>query len=261
MSNWSSFAARSVLAAAAMVGLADNATAETVVEYSIETRYQMDVHVPDAVLKAMLPPGFEPNVATTGAAKDANLRVIFIDRTFIVGPNNMPVGKGWNQLVYLAAPVRETATMTNVQMILGGLTVDPTDAPGPFGNYIVAATHNVTRSVTEGEGAPIGEEHWVLAAPTGERFELNVKYERIAANKGNFGDTRFYSAKNPAYYQISRQEQVLDIQRNVTTNPPDRVKEFSIKAGGGVFSKLFDGTEQWLSWDHIEVVNRYVVLP
>jgi hypothetical protein len=30
--------------------------------------------------------------------------------------------------------------------------------------------------------------------------------------------------------QIWRQEQVLDILRNVTTNPPDRVKEFTFKA-------------------------------
>jgi hypothetical protein len=54
---------------------------------------------------------------------------------------------------------------------------------------------------------------------------------------------------------------VLDILRNVTTTPPDRVKEFSFKAGGGSYAKLFDGTERLLSWDNILWINRLVQLP
>lgn len=41
----------------------------------------------------------------------------------------------------------------------------------------------------------------------------------------------------------------MEILRNVTTNPADRVKAFSFKASGGAYAKLFDGTEQVLSWD------------
>jgi hypothetical protein len=80
-------------------------------------------------------------------------------------------------------------------------------------------------------------------------------------NKANAADTRFYSARNPGFYQISRQEQVLDILRNVTTTPPDRVREFSFKAGGASYAKLFDGTERLLSWDNILWINRLVQLP
>jgi hypothetical protein len=80
-------------------------------------------------------------------------------------------------------------------------------------------------------------------------------------NKGSPSDVKFYSAKNPAFYQISRQEQVLDVLRNVTTTPPDRVKEFSFKGSGGSYSKLFDGSEKVLSWDNILWINRSVLLP
>ena len=45
------------------------------------------------------------------------------------------------------------------------------------------------------------------------------------------------------------------------SNPPDRVKEFSFKAGGGSYSKLFDGTEKLLSWDNILWINRTVSVP
>jgi hypothetical protein len=241
--------------------LATLATAETMVESSAETRFQLDLHVPDAALQAFLPAGFAPNVAAQGAAKDANLRAVFIDRVTINGPDGKPVGKGSNRLVYLVAPVKDPSG-ANVQLVIGGLTEDPSDAPGPFGAYLPATTHTMQRSTSAGNSGPIlDSQDWQLAAAGGERLELHIKYERGVGNKGNPADTKFYSAKNPGFYQISRQEQVLDILRNTTTNPPDRVKEFSFKAGGGSFAKLFDGTEKVLSWDNILWIHRSVFLP
>ena len=235
--------------------------AQTLQEYSAEARFQLDVHVPDAALAALLPPGWKPNAAAQGPAKDANLRVIFVDRMTINGPDGKPLGKGANQLVYLAAPVKDP-TGANVQLIVGGLTADPGDAPGPFGNYLLATTHSVERSATTGTARPaIDSQEWSFTSVTGEHIEMRIRFERGAANKGNPSDTKFYSAKTPSFYQISHQEQVLDILRNATTNPPDRVKEFSFKAGGGSYAKLFDGTEKMLSWDNIVWLNRSVLLP
>ena len=237
--------------------------AGTMIEYSSETRFQLDVQVPAAALVAYLPDGWTPNVATQGAAKDANLRVIFIDRVTINGADGKPAGKGSNRLVYLAAPVREPGGM-NVQLIIGGLTEDAADAPGPFGNYLQATTHLMRRSSASpatGAGPLIDTQDWDFAAATGEHLQLHLSYERGVANKGALNEVRFYSARNPDFFQISRQEQVLDILRNVTTNPPDRVKAFSFKASGGSYAKLFDGTDKALSWDNILWINRTVLLP
>src|SRR5215813_7471615 len=253
-------AIRALVVISVLAGFVRYAGAETMVEYSSEARFQLDVHVPDSVLNSFLPPGWMPNIATQGAAKDANLRVVFIDRVTINGPDGRPVGKGSNRLVYLVAPVKDP-TGANVQLVIGGLTEDPADAPGPFGNYLTATTHSMQRSTSSGSGPIIDSQDWVFAASTGERLEMHIKYERGVANKGAAADVRFYSAKNPSFYQLSRQEQVLDILRNVTTNPPDRVKEFSFKAGGGSYSKLFDGTEKLLSWDNIVWINRSVSVP
>ncbi len=253
-------AIRILFAIGACTGLVEYATAQTIVENSSEARFQLDLHVPDAALMRLLPPGWTPNIAAQGAAKDANLRAVFIDRVTINGPDGKPVGKGSNRLVYLVAPVKDP-TGTNVQLVIGGLTEDPADAPGPFGNYLLATTHTMQRSSSSGTGPIIDSQDWVFAASSGERLEMHIKYERGVANRGNPAETKFYSAKNPGFYQISRQEQVLDILRNATTNPPDRVKEFSFKAGGGSYSKLFDGTERLLSWDNILWINRSISLP
>jgi hypothetical protein len=234
---------------------------ETPIESSNETRFQLDFKVPDAALAAFLPQGFTPNAATTGAAKDCNLRIVFIDRVTINAPDGNPKGKGSNRLAYLVAPVKNPAG-ENVQLVIGGLTEDPTDAPGPFGNYMLAKTHDMNWTTKSGGSGPIVEtQDWVFAAASGEHLEMHITYQRGVAAKRNTADTKFYSAKNPTFYQISRQEQVLDIMRNATTTPEDHVKSFTFKGGGGTWAKLFDGTEKVLSWDNILWLNRTVLLP
>lgn len=249
-----------LIATGVLAAAVSQASAQTLVEHSGETRFQLDVHVPDAALAAHLPPGWTPNVAAQGAAKDANLRVVFIDRLSINGPDGKPRGKGSNRLVYLVAPVKDPSGAA-VQLVIGGLTEDPGDAPGPFGVYLAAQAATLERTTSSKGGSILESQDWVFAAASGERLELHITYERGIGNKSNPTETKFHSAKNPSFYQISRQEQVLDIMRNVTTNPPDRVKSFAFKGSGGSYAKLFDGTEKSLSWDNILWITRSVLVP
>jgi hypothetical protein len=250
----------SVVLALSALGGTQLLSAQTPVEFSAEARFQLDLHVPEAALAAMLPAGFTPNVATQGPAKDCNLRAIFVDRMTINGPDGKPVGKGSSRFVYLAAPVKDP-TGANAQVVIGGLVDDAADAPGPFGVYLAATTtHTMQRSTSSmGTGPAIDSQDWVFQAPTGEHLELHIKYEHGIANKGNPSEGKFYSAKSPATVQTWRQEQVLDILRNPTTNPPDKVKEFSFKGSGGSYAKLFDGTEKPVSWDNVIWLNRTIL--
>lgn len=250
-----------LLIAGGLVTGATTMSAQTLTESSSEARFQLDVKVPDAVLNTYLPPGWTQNAATQGNAKDCNLRVVFIDRVTIHGPDGKLAGKtGSSRFVYLVAPVKD-ASGTAVQLVIGGLTEDPADAPGPFGVYLPATTHRMQRSTATDGGVILDSQDWVFAAATGERLELHIKFERGVGNKNNVTDVRFYSAKNPTYYQISREERVTDVLRNVTTSPRDRVKEFSFVASGGSYAKLFDGTHTSLSWDNISWINRSVLVP
>src|SRR5712691_10082770 len=160
-----------LFAVSVFAGFTMRASAETPVEFSSEARFQLDLHVPDSVIKALLPPGWTPNVAAQGPAKDANLRAVFIDRVTINGPDGKPVGKGSNRLVYLVAPVKDPAG-ANVQLVIGGLTEDPADAPGPFGVYL-PATNPTVRILHEQMGLHSNTtEDWIFAAATGERLEM-----------------------------------------------------------------------------------------
>jgi len=234
--------------------------AQTLVESSMEARFQLDLAVPQAALERMLPAGWRTNVATQGPAKDANLRVIFIERLTINDAEGRPVGDGSSSLVYLTVPVTDPDGQ-NVQLVIGGITEDPADAPGPFGVYLPAATHTLHRIVSSGTTPILETQDWVFTAASGERFEMHITFERGVANRGAVRDTRFHSAKDPSKYEISRQQQVLDILRNVTTNPQDRVRSFSFTGSGGAYAALFDGTERVLSWDNILWLDREVLRP
>ena len=61
--------ARVLLAVVAVAAFAEFAAAETMSEYSAEARFQLDLHVPDAVLAGFLPKGWSPNVVSVSSER------------------------------------------------------------------------------------------------------------------------------------------------------------------------------------------------
>jgi hypothetical protein len=236
------------------------AAAQTFVEHSAEARMQLDLAVTPAALQALLPEGWEPFVATAGAAKDCNIRMIFVDRVDITGQDGAPVGS--NQMVYLASPIKKTGSNEMAgQMMVDGLTADPKDAPGPFGVYHAATSYHVARTTHTSLGQPVlNEETWEFTGADGEHIELRLTYERGVARKGG-SELKFFSAADPSKYQIFKVEQGLDIMRNATITVKDRVKSFDLKASGGKVGKLFDGKEKVVSVDALHWYNRGVYQP
>jgi hypothetical protein len=241
-------------------GFAPPAIAETFVENSAEVRLQLDFAVSDAALKKVLPAAWETDVATSGGAKDCNLRMIFIDRVDITGSDN--AARGTNQIVWLEVPVKNPVSRLAGRMVIDGLTADPKEAPGPFGVYRAAKSHRMERSSRAVSGAaPQIIEDWDFTGPNGERMGLHLKYERGVARKGS-AEIKMFSGANPGFYQIARVTQGLDPMRNATVPAPrDLVSEFSYTASGGNIGALFDGKERVISIDSIQWHNRAIYLP
>jgi hypothetical protein len=242
-----------------VAGLVARAQAESLLERSAETRMQLDFVVSDAALKTFLPPGWETDVATSGGAKDCNLRMIFVDRSDITAADGTP--KGTSQLVYLEVPVKKSGGDLSGRMVIGGLTADPKDAPGPFGVYQAAVSHRMERSTTGTSGQPIQTaEDWEFVGPGGARMELHLKYERRVARRGT-GEIKLFSGADPTVYQIVKLAQGLDPMRNATVPSRDTVSAFQYKGTGGILATLFDGHERVVSIDSIHWNDRAVYLP
>jgi hypothetical protein len=245
---------------AGFMGLAAMANAQTLVEQSAEVRMQLDLAVSGQALKALLPDGWEPFVASSGPAKDCNIRMIFVDRVDITGPDGAPVGT--NQMVYLASPIKKSGSNEMAgQMVIDGLTANAKDAPGPFNVYQAASNYRVERSTHAASGEPItSDETWDFTGANGEHMALHLTYERGVARKLS-AETKFFSAADPNSYQIWKIDQGLDIMRNATVAVKDRVKTFELKASGGKVGRLFDGTERVDSVDALHWYNRAVSSP
>jgi hypothetical protein len=255
------FRLTAVLAIAALMLLALAVRAQAVVEQAAEHRYQIDFRVNDAALARLLPAGWETVIATTGPAKDCNLRMIFIDRMAIMADGGKTASPHASRMVYLAIPVRETANPKNAgQMIIHGITDSAADVPGAFGTYQRATTARMSRTSTANNGVLTGSEQWEFAAASGEFMSLDVEYVRGPARKGA-AEVKFFNPADPSKFQVFKTDQAIDIMRNPTTNPPDNVKKFVYKAGGGKIAALFDGSERVVSWDVFPWYIRTVSQP
>lgn len=244
-------------AALAACGFTQTANAQTLLEQSVEVRMQLDLAVTPAALQAMLPAGWEPFVATSGPPKDCNVRMIFVDRVDVAGPDGAPLGT--NQMVYLASPIKKTGSNEMAgQMIVAGITTDPKSAPGPFGVFQAATAYRVERTTHTAAGQPIdNEDTWDFAAADGAHMALHLTYERGAARKIS-AETKFFSAAHPDFYQTWKIDQAIDIMRNANVQVKDRVKQIDLKASGGGIAKLFDGNERIVSVDALHWYTRSV---
>lgn len=236
------------------------ANAQTLLEQSAEVRMQLDLAVSPQALKALLPDGWEPFVATSGPAKDCNVRLIFVDRVDITAPDGAPVGT--EQMVYFASPIKKTGSNEMAgQMVIDGITSNPKAAPGAFNVYQAASAYRVERSTHATAGGPIeNDDTWDFTGANGEHLALHLTYERDVARKLS-ADTHFFSAADANSYQIWKVDQGLDIMRNATVAVKDRVKTFEFKASGGRVGKLFDGTERVVSVDALHWYNRAISSP
>ena len=243
-----------------LLGLTAAAHAQTLREFSAEVRMQLDLAVSPAALKALLPDGWEPFVATSGAAKDCNVRLIFVDRVDINRPDGAPAGT--EQMVYFASPIKKAGSNDMAgQMVIDGITANAKNAPGPFKVYQAATSYRVERSTHAAAGGAIeNEETWDFTGADGEHLSLHLTYERGVARK-LAAESKFFSAADPNSYQIWKVDQGLDIMRNATVPVKDRVKTFEFKASGGRVAKLFDGSERVVSVDALHWYNRAVSSP
>jgi hypothetical protein len=222
----------------------------TPAENTAETVFQIDFHVPEAALRPFIPDGWTLAVATQGATKDCNLRLDFIDRMASVAADGSSGVKGPTQLVVLRVPVKQPNSDQLVQLVIGGLTADASEAPGPFGVYKYADKHGMQRITSAGDGRRTKEQStWSFSAATGEKIQAHVEYERTGSRWASL-EAWFVSASNPTIQKVWVDLGISDVwNANVPVEEGKVTKEVRYKVSGGALGKLFDGTERVLSVD------------
>ena len=248
------FATR-VMALMMVVGAATAGAAQTVTEWSTETRLALSFRVNEAAAQRLLPAGWTVAPSASPANRGANLTMSFIERQLVLDPQGKPLRTGTSRYMVLTIPARNAAGEANT-IVVGGLSPE---GAGAYGAYVTASVARVERtSSAQNEEAGQATEHWEFTAVTGERLDLRLSFRRATPVKGR-AEAKLRSATRPDFTRTYRIDQATDVLRSAAS--PDRITELTFRASGPALAALFDGTEQLLSVTSLPWYVREVSVP
>ena len=244
-------------ATAFMLGafVATSASAQSVTEWSTETRTTLSFHVNEAAVQRLLPPGWTVAPSAAAANRGGNLNVVLIERQLVLDGQGKLLRTGTSRYVVLAVPARNAANEANT-VVVSGLSPE---GPGAYSAYLTAVVARVERSAS-GQGEEAGEatEHWEFAAASGERLELRLSYRRATPVRSHI-ETKVRSGSHPEFTRTYRIDQAADVLRGAASD--DRIAALTFRATGASFASLFDGTERLLSVTSLPWYAREVSVP
>jgi hypothetical protein len=220
---------------------------------NVDVRTILAFKARDAAVQKFLPEGWEVDVATTGSAKDVNLRVTFIDRLSAQDAD----GKALPQVrtVTLSVPAKKKGSETRGTMLFAIYTSG--GSGGPYGVSVHADTKMERKTAVDPAGTASVEEVWQFQAPDGNSVQLQIQYLRGAPTPAK-AESLLYSAVKPDFYRIYRYEQSADEVRGAGV---DRVQKVVFKASGPQLAPLFDGSEQLIGVTSVPWYTRQTYLP
>jgi len=238
----------------------DQASAETLVQWTTEQRLYVWLKVNQTEAQRFLPAQWEVTPAPSGPTRGANFLVGFLDQTLTLDGQGKPMGSGTGRGVVFGAPAKNKDTGEAgffVTRIFGsGGAFMP---PGAYKNTL-PATVRFERSQTGNDGEPPATLEWWSVKPEGGgSLEFRVQY-RAASPQRVKAEVKVYSSVEPTFFRIYRVEQGLDVARSIPDGV-DRVQVFQLRVAVPELAKLFDGTEQVVGVLALPFYLRNVYLP
>jgi hypothetical protein len=232
------------------------AAAQNVTEWSSEARTSLAFRIDPALLRPLLPQGWEPVPSASPATPGATANVTFMEREIVLDPQGKPVRTGTSRYAVLGVPARNPATGQSNTIIVAGLSPE---GEGAYGVYTPATAATLKRTVDgAAESFARVEERWELAGANGDRLSLQVVYRRGPVAKARV-ETVVRSARKPEFQRTYRIEQAADVVRSATA--PDRVEQITFQAAGPSFGRLFNGSETLLGVTAIPYYVREISIP
>jgi hypothetical protein len=244
---------RAFLLGSLLLAAAPALAAEKYVGGNSDVRTILAFKAADAAVQKFLPEGWELDVATSGPAKDVNLRVTFVDRLSMQDADgkSQPLAR----IVALSIPAKKKASATRGTVLL--VTYTSGASGGAYGVSVNAQTKMERKVAIDTAGAASVEESWEAQAPDGNSIQLQIQYSRGVPAPAK-AESLLFSAVKPDFYRIYRYEQSADVVRGAGV---DRVQKVVFKAAGPKLAPLFDGSEQLLGVTSVPWYTRQTYLP
>lgn len=242
-----------VLMCATAAAVAQN-DAPTYTEWSTETRTSLGFRVNAEAVRALLPPGW--SVASVQDTNQVNISLTFMDRHLVLDPQGQVVRSGASRYMVMAVQARNSNGQ-NSTLIINGISPE---SSGSYEVYQQASRTHAAR-VRSGDDEDSGriEEHWEMAAESGDSIRLSLTYRPAPATRRQASQV-IRSGKNTDFTRTYKTDQASDVL-GLPGAPDSRIEAFSFEASGPVFSKLFDGTEVLTGVTSIPFYTREIYIP
>lgn len=222
-----------------------------------DTRIGLAFKVSDAVIRKLLPAGWESNPPTSGPARGANLNLTLVDSVSAQDAEGQPVTP--NRGIAIVIPAKKTGSDAAGPMVIAGLFA-PHYAPGAYGVFLPAKVSIDRKIHSDPAGKTNVEETWDLRGDDGHSIHIRIAYVRGTPTRGKV-ELKVYSGAKPDFFRIYRYELGSDVARSTETGV-DRVSAFSLKASGPKLWPLHEASPQLVAVTAIPWYSRSVyVLP
>jgi hypothetical protein len=238
-------------------GVTEPAAQERLVGTYGEVRTTLAFEVSSEALQRALPAGWMLAGFEYGASKGANLVVSLVEQVVVQNAEGEPED---NILIAsLSCPARRTITDAAVTMVLGGLASGERYVPGAYRNFVLADTI-IERGVRiDSSKLPGVRESWEFRGHNTDGLVLELAYARGQPIR-SLRSAVIHSAKLPEIRRIYKIDQAVDTVYSAAQRT-NRLQNYTFRASGDRFARLFDGTERLMSVASSPCYTRRVFVP
>lgn len=233
--------------------------AETLVQSTAETRLMVAMRVGQAELQKLVPAPWQAIPIPGGPFKEANFFIVFIDPLLFQDAQGKPDVAAINRYIVFAAPAKHMQTGEIATVVTGGFASAISNVPGAYKTNVQATVRREqTYKGANIEGGVI-DDFWEVRDTRGGIIELRIQYERGLPLRSK-QDQKLYSAVEPTFYRIYRQEMASDLVKSIPVGV-DRVQSYRFRVAMPELKNLFDGSEQLVGVVALPLYLRQVFLP
>lgn len=254
--------ARQYFAVLCLLGILSSTSpswAETRVEQNIETRITVALRVPQAEAQKWLPAPWQVNTIASGPSKEANLLLIFRDRTLNLDGKGKPVAGGAERGAIIIIPAKDTQTGETAMYVVRVFTAKLNSLPGEYNNAVLATVRYEQSFKASDLDFGIGNEIWEIRDKEGGAIYFDIQYQKEAPIQLN-SETKTHGGPDPNFYRIYRADQGMDVVKSIPASI-DRIKNYRLLVTMKELSTLFDESEQLVSITIIPWYIRQAFLP
>jgi hypothetical protein len=250
---------KALLLLVAALTAAAPAWGEQHVQSTLDSRIVLAFKANPAEVQKWLPAPWQIAPVASGASKDADLTLTFVDRLLDQDAEGKPVLIASYRVVALGIPARNPQTGESGSVLVRQYNTNPDAVPGFYKTAVRASVERETAASAANNDSGTASERWEIKDGKGGTLLLQVRYERSTPVRGKT-EARPRSGSDPALWRIYRIEQSVDVVKSVPEGI-DRLRNYRFRNNLAELDKLFDGREQLISVTSIPWYTRQTFLP